>query len=362
MASIFNRKGKIYISWYDSISRKRYCRSTGLKFSKENMKTAKMMVKNLEIAMKEEKQKLADLKLKRSDLQGAFDHFKNINSNKNPRTIYEYDRFYKLFQTIYPASTNCSTIDKLGCEHWLASLRNLEYSRNNLPNQKKRKYSQNTLHTYNKVLKKFLSFLFEYDYTKIFILNKDVVFRPEIKPIVTFSDDDLKILIENLNEKNSNFTITIYLLLYTGLRPSDIYNIKTEDINLNDSIIQYYSEKSDDYYLVPIHGDLKSLLKDRMKEIGEGPLLEYETISNIGKAFRRYMKKLNLDKKGYTLRTFRKTFISLGHDAGIDLATISRLVGHKQITTTQKYYNKLSIGKQKDELKKIQFPGTNQPK
>ncbi|MDD3559131.1 MAG: hypothetical protein PHW27_11245, partial [Melioribacteraceae bacterium] len=42
------------------------------------------------------------------------------------------------------------------------------------------------------------------------------------------------------------------------------------------------------------------------------------------------------------------------HDCGIDLATVSKLVGHKQITTTAKYYNKISISKQLKELQKLQ--------
>jgi len=41
--------------------------------------------------------------------------------------------------------------------------------------------------------------------------------------------------------------------------------------------------------------------------------------------------------------------------SGIDLATVSKLVGHKQITTTQIHYNQLSISKQTDELKKFKL-------
>ena len=90
-----------------------------------------------------------------------------------------------------------------------------------------------------------------------------------------------------------------------------------------------------------------------MKEVKEGKLLDYENINNIGKAFRRYLDQQDLTGQGYNLRTFRKTFISLAHQSGMDLATVSKLVGHKQITTTQKHYNQLTLAKQTKELSKL---------
>jgi integrase len=145
------------------------------------------------------------------------------------------------------------------------------------------------------------------------------------------------------------------MLLYTGLRPSDIYNIEVKDIDMEANTFNYYSEKTDEYFQLPIHRELRPILYDRIKEVKEGKLFMYETIGNIGRAFRRYLKKLNLNNKGYTLRTFRKTVVSLMHDSGVDLATVSKLVGHKQITTTEKYYNKLSLQKKSDELNKLKF-------
>jgi len=43
------------------------------------------------------------------------------------------------------------------------------------------------------------------------------------------------------------------------------------------------------------------------------------------------------------------------HNCGADLATVSKLVGHRQVTTTEKYYNKLSILNKSNELNKLRF-------
>jgi len=306
------------------------------------MKTAKQMAKQLQDLLDEQKVELRSLGIEKVTIQGAFDHFKQINSDKHPKTLYEYDWFYERFSETFQTEDPCTVINKRSTEAWLSTTRLLPYSKN-------------TLHSYCKVLRKFLGFLFEYSYTPVFKINKDVILRPEVKAIITFSDDDIKTFFESLGTKNNNFQTTMYLLFYTGLRPSDIYNISVADIDFERSIFQYYSEKSKEHFIVPIHDELIPILKSRCEEIVEGGLLNYKKISNIGKAFRRYIDedKIKLTGKGYNLRTFRKTFISLAHDGGMDLATVSKLVGHRQITTTAKFYHKLNISKQTTELNKL---------
>jgi len=139
---------------------------------------------------------------------------------------------------------------------------------------------------------------------------------------------------------------------HTGLRPSDLLNWEVKDINLENKTVQYYEQKIKDYWIIPIHDNLIEVLRKRIETVKEGRIFEYENIGNMGRAYRRYLESLELKGKGYTMRTFRKSFISLAHELGIDLATVSKLVGHKQITTTQKYYSKIGLGKQSAELNK----------
>lgn len=53
------------------------------------------------------------------------------------------------------------------------------------------------------------------------------------------------------------------------------------------------------------------------------------------------------------MRTFRKTFIT-NASAQMDLATVSKLVGHQQINTTAKYYTKVDQQRQKIQLDKLE--------
>lgn len=73
----------------------------------------------------------------------------------------------------------------------------------------------------------------------------------------------------------------------------------------------------------------------------------------MGRALNRYLVALGLDKKGYTLRAFRKDFISRSQEAGLSIATTALLVGHSNIKTTMTYYTKLSSQHLRNELEKL---------
>lgn len=345
MASIFKKGNKIYISWFDTFANKTKNKSLGLDYNYENLKKAKLFEKDFQKNLDLEKEKINRLGLIKDNLGSAMEHFYRNNSNKDPRTIDEYVWFFEKFNKRFPKEESCTQLTKLSCESWLTSLRETAYQ-------------PNTLFKLSKVLKKFLRFLFEYNYAPMFMLNSDVTFKRQVKPIIVFSDDDLAKLIEGLVNKNQNFVTTFYLLIYTGLRPSDIYELTVDSVDVKNKVLSYYSPKTNEHFRVPIHEVLLPVLVERIKEVKEGKLLEYESINNMGKALRRYLSQLKLTGKGYNLRTFRKTFISLAHQGGMDLATVSKLVGHKQITTTERHYNQLSISKQTNELKKLTLPST----
>ena len=109
---------------------------------------------------------------------------------------------------------------------------------------KKLNFAQNTIHGYGKQLTHFLNFLFEYSYTQMFKINREVKTRAEVKEKIIFTEADFSKIMKNLKKKNSNFVTTINLLAYTGLRPSDLMTINAEDIDLQNRIMKYYSPKT----------------------------------------------------------------------------------------------------------------------
>lgn len=343
MASIYVKGNKLYMSWYDRLAGKRFNRSLELDNSPANRKKAEQFAKNFQRKLDEQYESYISLRIVKDTIEKAFEHFLRVNSNKSPKTIQDYIRFQKKFYEHFNPNDPCTFITKHSCEEFLIAIG-------------KENYAPNTLYGFTKNLKKFLNFLFQYNYIPHFVLNSDLTYKPEVKPVLIFSEEDIELMINNLESKNSNFRTAFYLLLYTGLRPSDILDIKVDDIDLNKKLLRYYSPKVKEYNIVPIHDELLPILEQRISEVKQSRLLEYATVGEIGKAIRRFFEKLGLNKKGYNLRTFRKTYISLLYNSGVDLATASRLVGHRKITTTQKYYTHYSISKLQTELQKLRLP------
>jgi integrase/recombinase XerD len=340
MASVYQKRDKIYISWYDTGTGKVRNRSTGYSYTRENMKLAKQIAKEFQSELNEAASKQQTGGIKRKTIQTAYDHFKELNTGKHKTTIGSYDNFFSHFCMFFPKDAPCSIITKVETERWLSKIRQLPKA-------------QNTLYNYSKVLKKFLSFLFEYSYVKMFILNKDVMIHPEVKPITIFSNADiLKIFLE-VEKKNPNFKTMIYTLLYTGLRPSDIINMTVEDIDFEAKVLSYYSIKTKEHFFIPLHEALLPVLQGRCLKIQKGRVFDYSDPKNMGKALNRFLSDNGFPSKRYNLRTFRKTFISLAYQSGIDLAMVSKLVGHRQIATTAKYYNKINVGQQHEAINKF---------
>ena len=343
MAIIKKRGDKLYIQWYDPLSKKIQSKSTGLNANDTNLKKAKRYANKLQSELTKESQKLKQIGINHSTLEQAFEHFLRNNQNKHPKTIKDYNRFFKKFTERFNEDMPCSSITKLQVEDWLNEIKQLPLAKN-------------TIHGYGKQLTHFLNFLFEYSYTPMFKINREVKTKPEVKEKVTFSDKAIIKIFDNLDEKNSNFITTIYLLFYTGLRSSDIMTITKENIDLKNRIINYYSPKRKKYREIAFHEDLVPILKNRISEIEDEQILNYSKVENLGKAVTRYVEFLGL-RKEYTARTFRKTFITLCRSRyDMDASVVRELVGHEHTNTTDRYYNQISVKKMRNELLKFKRP------
>jgi integrase len=292
----------------------------------------------------EEIKKLKVLEYRQGTIGEAFEHFKKINDNRTKGTKSTYKMFYDYLVKKLSAETPCVTINKQVAEDFLLWLNKLTG------------LSQNTKYGIQKNFLKFLRFLFEYEYIpRMFIINRDVKIRAKVNELIKFSDEDRQIILDGLvkEEKNGNFLLMVHMLMYTGLRPSDIINITAELVDLEKMEMKFYSSKIDKWFVRPLHTSLKTVLSQRIEKIKTGQLFDYSVVKNMGKAFSRYLKDLDLTGKGYNLRTFRKDFISRSQDAGMGINAVSVLVGHSNIKTTMTYYTTLSSKHLKEELEKL---------
>jgi integrase len=344
MAIVRNVDNILYLQWYDAIAKKIVTKSTGMTSNETNYKKAEAIAKKMQVELTSNRKKLRRIGIQKITIAKAFEHFLSNNSSKHLKTVQEYKWFRSKFYEYFDKDLSCISITKLSVENFLRDI-------------KKMSCSKNTIHSYGKQLNHFVNFLFEYNYTPMFKINREVKTRPEIKEKIIFTDEHITAIFKGLKRKNENFRTAVYILFYTGLRSSDVLTISSENIDIKKKTISYYSPKRKRYREIVFHKDLVSVLKTRLKKMSRGRILLYNSTENIGKAVHRYFEDLEIDGYKYSARTFRKTFITLCRSRyNMDASVVRELVGHEHTNTTDRYYNQISIDRMSEELKKFKRP------
>lgn len=149
----------------------------------------------------------------------------------------------------------------------------------------------------------------------------------------------------------------VELMLQAGLRIKEIENLKLENIAENEVFIESYESHSS--RSVPLNNSAKSALK---RYLDEG---RYQSKSknvfvtktgrrllarNIRSLLNRYFDKADI--KGVKVNDLRNTFIVYQLKSGVPIDVVSQVVGHKRISTTEKY---LELIDSKEETKGIKL-------
>ena len=133
----------------------------------------------------------------------------------------------------------------------------------------------------------------------------------------------------------------IELILQTGMRISEVANLKIENIKPDKVKIEAYAtqvardsssnaspkEAIEAYKKVRPSTDSPYLFVSKNGK----PL----AVRNIRAAIDRYMQKADIP--GYSVNDLRTTFIVENLKAGVDLVLLSQVVGHKRLSTTERY-------------------------
>jgi len=180
----------------------------------------------------------------------------------------------------------------------------------------------------------------------------EALFLPKVKkslPNILTEDEVLKLLDIQLTDSFSYRNKAMLELLYaTGLRVSELINLKLQDIDLSQDIIRTFGKGSKER-VIPIGDFAKEYLEKYIYEY-RGSMLkressEYLFLNNHGikmtrQGFFKIIKKIAKEKginKELSPHTLRHSFASHLLKYGADLRTIQELLGHSDISTTQIY-------------------------
>jgi site-specific recombinase XerD len=135
----------------------------------------------------------------------------------------------------------------------------------------------------------------------------------------------------------------VELLLQTGMRISELAALSSEDVDLDRGILLIRAQNSREERKVPLNKAAKKALMDYLKvrpRAKEKTVFLTKTcrpflVRNIRTAIDRYFRLAGI--KDAKVNDLRHTFIVEQLKAGTPLVYVSQLVGHKRITTTEKY-------------------------
>lgn len=146
----------------------------------------------------------------------------------------------------------------------------------------------------------------------------------------------------------------VELILQTGIRISEVANIKTADVSETEIKIESYATQPS--RTVPLNKPAKDALDTYM---AQRPKVDspYVFISKNGKplavrniraSVARYIQRAELPS--YSVNDLRTTFMVENLKGGVDIVLLSQVTGHKRLSTTERYL----------ELAQIKEPGKKQ--
>ena len=178
--------------------------------------------------------------------------------------------------------------------------------------------------------------------------------RGQAEPKHIYSDDDIKTLLKKPKLSDTTYTelrtyCIINVLVSTGMRRSSLLNIKLEDIQWNKQLIKLSHTKNKQVHYVSMNSKLSSVLKEWLKyRVGEdtdylfttqtGKKLEPLTVSTSISTYNR-----SRGVSVTSVHSFRHYYATKLVESGVDIYTISKLLGHSNISITQNYLKSLNM-------------------
>lgn len=202
-----------------------------------------------------------------------------------------------------------------------------------------------------------LKFLF-HSYLKMHVMDDIKLPKKEKYLPTVLTKDEVKKLFNATKDKRDR--LILELLYSSGLRVSELCNLRYVDIDFKEKTAKVVSGKGNKDRLVVLSKDwLEEYQKYRDKTFKKAPFPEYVFAKHNATKFssdtiQRIVKessKLADIKKNISCHSLRHSFATHLLEGGANLRTIQTLLGHSSIATTQ-VYTKVST----EDLKKTKNP------
>ncbi|MEC7831113.1 MAG: tyrosine-type recombinase/integrase [Pseudomonadota bacterium] len=305
-------------------------------------------------------------------LEIFFDYL-SVEKGLSNNTIFSYKRDFKLLSTylynrkwfkkyVFPSRSkknHFNFIDRYNDSLKPKSLRQLNYShlKDFFENLEKKGFKNTSRARFHSTFKQFFEFEVRQKYIKenpMEFIEKPRIMK-RLPPVLTKSE--MKKLLqyirrsppknESESQKNKRLRIKclIELLYSTGVRVSELINIKIEDIDINGRVLRVFGKgrkERNAYFTV----DTSEALEEWMTLIPSSSssflfpshgALGHITRDSINKTLSSLSNKLEFSKNKLTPHKLRHAFATHLLKKGADIRIIQQLLGHSNISTTEIY-------------------------
>lgn len=166
----------------------------------------------------------------------------------------------------------------------------------------------------------------------------------------TFSDDELTVLWNHVGE--SMWIDMMLIQCYSGWRPTELCNIRKEDVDLISKCITGGSKtEAGRDRKVPIHSKIYTIVERYMSNSEPVFLFGEMTYEQYRYAFHKELERIGLSD--HTPHDCRVRFVTKAKECGMDEYAIKRLVGHTISDLTERVYTKRDFEWLCSEMEKL---------
>jgi integrase len=207
--------------------------------------------------------------------------------------------------------------------------------------------AQNSLE-YNRI---FFKWCADREYIQTNPLKDIPKYKPASATIRYLTGAELRKVLENASVEP--LFPAVATAIYTGLRKGEIFNLTPEDIDLRQGIIHVrekegWRPKGREARAIGINKRLRAVLRKAKPHNGR----MFDITNNV-RIMRRIVKKAGVPWAGW--HTFRHSFASELVKQGVDIYTVSKILGHKSVSITEKTYLHSSPEHQRSAVDRIDF-------
>lgn len=168
------------------------------------------------------------------------------------------------------------------------------------------------------------------------IQRKEKIKESEIPESLKESEEK-QLLLEVELDGNLRNTAIVYTLLYTGIRISELCDLNLDDIKITDKkrTLIVKNKKGEIERIIPLSKEVSKHLKKYIDSLDTNR--EALFVSSVNKRISTRAVQYMLQKYDVNPHKLRHTFCQKLINKGIDIRTVAKLAGHRDVNVTKRY-------------------------